>query len=581
MPRATLVGRPGSAGIGVGRLLWLPPSGPASTPIAAARAAGPPDPEAEKLLLQVALDAAAAELSALAVETASRAGDEIGAIFGAQALFAADPGIVAPAMVAIDEGASAAEAIDRITAEQADLLAGVDDEYFRERAADVRDVGRRVVDHLLGRVRPDLHHRDGSPAIVASDDLDPSVVAVIRPELVAGLALAGGAPSGHAAIVARALGIPLALGLGAELDGSLHGVQVAVDGNAGRVLIEPTDEDLNGLTEAPAMERFASGGPTDDADLPVILEANVGSVREAEAAAAAGAMGIGLVRTELLFLGRSAAPGLEEQRALYRRIAAVLPGRPVVFRTLDIGGDKPASYLPSDQEMNPALGVRGLRLGLKRPELLETQLRALLEANPDAPLRLLLPMVATVDEVAAARRAIESAAVASRLAGAAVATDVRLGIMVEIPSAAILADAFAPLVDFFSIGTNDLVQYTLAADRTNPALAELGTPLQPAVLRLIRLVTEAARPYGRPVAVCGEAAADPLSAGLLVGLGVDELSVAPGSLGKLRATLANLDVEACRRAADRATAAASVAEVRQIATELIERAVSPVGSPAA
>jgi phosphoenolpyruvate-protein kinase (PTS system EI component) len=171
--------------------------------------------------------------------------------------------------------------------------------------------------------------------------------------------------------------------------------------------------------------------------------------------------------------------------------------------------------------------------------------------------------------------------VASRLAGAAVATDVRLGIMVEIPSAAILADAFAPLVDFFSIGTNDLVQYTLAADRTNPALAELGTPLQPAVLRLIRLVTEAARPYGRPVAVCGEAAADPLSAGLLVGLGVDELSVAPGSLGKLRATLANLDVEACRRAADRATAAASVAEVRQIATELIERAVSPVGSPAA
>ena len=264
-------------------------------------------------------------------------------------------------------------------------------------------------------------------------------------------------------------------------------------------------------------------------------------------------MGIGLVRTELLFLGRSAAPGLDEQRALYRRIAASLPGRPVVFRTLDIGGDKPAPYLPAEAEMNPALGVRGLRLGLSRPDLFETQLRALLEADPAVPLRLLLPMVATVEEVAAAREAIDVAAAASRRAGAEVAADVRLGIMVEIPSVAVLADAFAPIVDFFSIGTNDLVQYTLAADRTNPALAELATPLQPAVLRLIRLVTDAALPYGRPVAVCGEAAADPLAAALFVGLGVDELSVAPGSLAGLRATLARLDVDACREAAARAT----------------------------
>jgi phosphoenolpyruvate-protein kinase (PTS system EI component) len=287
-------------------------------------------------------------------------------------------------------------------------------------------------------------------------------------------------------------------------------------------------------------------------------------------------MGIGLVRTELLFLGRSAPPGLEEQRALYRRIAATLPGRPVVFRTLDIGGDKPASYLPAEAEMNPALGVRGLRLGLSRPDLFETQLRALLEADPGAPLRLLLPMVATVDEVTATREAIATAAAASRGAGAEVATDVRLGIMVEIPSVAILADAFAPIVDFFSIGTNDLVQYTLAADRTNPALAELATPLQPAVLRLIAHVTEAALPYGRPVAVCGEAAADPLAAALFVGLGVDELSVAPASVAGLRVTLAGLDVEACREAGTRALAAGNVAEVRAIAAGLVERS-----SPAA
>jgi phosphoenolpyruvate-protein phosphotransferase len=560
-------------------LLWLPPSSPEPTAASAATRAATRvvrDLDVEKARLRAALDAASAELSSLARDTASRAGDEIGAIFEAQALFATDPGIVEPALAAIDAGADAAEAIESVTAEQADKLAGVDDEYFRERAADLRDVGRRVVDQLLGRVRPALHHRDGAPAIVASDDLDPSVVAVIRPELVAGLALAGGAPTGHAAIVARALGIPLALGLGPALDAGLDGVDVAVDGTGGRLLVEPTDLEIRALAAVTPVEAPAAAGLdgldrlAGAAELPVTLEANVGSVREAKAAATAGAMGIGLVRTELLFLGRAVPPGVEEQRAVYRQIAACLPGRPVVFRTLDIGGDKPASYLPAEAEMNPALGVRGLRLGLSQPDLFETQLRALLEADPGSPLRLLLPMVTTVDEVAAAREAIDAARTASRRAGADVATDVRLGIMVEIPSVAILADAFAPIVDFFSIGTNDLVQYTLAADRTNPALAELGTPLQPAVLRLIRLVTDAALAHDRPVAVCGEAAADPQAAALFVGLGVDELSVAPGSLAALRVMLAGLDVEACREAATRALTAANVAEVRAIAADLLE-----------
>ena len=581
--RATLAGRPGSPGVGVGRLLWLPPSTPGPTAPAVATGVVR-NPAIEKARLRAALEAASVELSSLARNTANRAGDEIGAIFEAQALFATDPGIVEPALAAIDAGVDAAAAIETVTAEQADKLAGVDDEYFRERAADLRDVGRRVVDQLLGRARPSLYHRDGTPAIVASDDLDPSVVAVIRPELVAGLALAGGAPTGHAAIVARALGIPLALGLGVALDASLDGLDVAVDGTGGRLLIEPTDVEVRAMAAASPVGAPAGAGLDAVAgavELAVTLEANVGSVREAEAAGAAGAMGIGLVRTELLFLGRAAPPGLEEQRALYQRIEATLPGRPLVFRTLDIGGDKPASYLAAEAEMNPALGVRGLRLGLSRPDLLETQLRALLEANPGTPLRLLLPMVATVDEVGAAREAIDAAAAASRRAGADVATDVRLGIMVEIPSVAILADAFAPIVDFFSIGTNDLVQYTLAADRTNPALAELATPLQPAVLRLIRFVTDAALPYGRPVAVCGEAAADPLAAALFVGLGVDELSVAPGSLPGLRGRLLALDLEACREAATRALAATSVAEVRAVAENLVEQALWSAGRPTA
>lgn len=586
MARAVLTGRPGSPGVGVGRLLWVAPGGEGNAARgdelgAAGSAAGAVDPDRERERLRVALAEAAAELSALAAETAARAGDEVGAIFEAQALFAADPEIVDPAMEAIATGADAAEAIDRVTAEAADRLAGIDDDYFRERAADVRDIGRRVVDRLLGRSRPELHHRDGTPAVVASEDLDPSLVAVIRPELVAGLALRGGAPTGHAAIVARALGIPLVLGLGATLDASLDGATVAVDGTTGRLIVEPDEADIEVPGGSPEL---AGQGPPEGAaaTLPVRLEANVASVREAEAARDAGAEGIGLVRTELLFLGRSTPPGLDEQRSLYGRISRSMAGRPVVFRTLDIGGDKPASYLPGGDEMNPALGVRGLRLSLARPDLFETQLRAMLEADPGETLRIMFPMVATVEEVLLAREAVAAAAGASRAAGAAVASDVRLGIMVEIPSVAVMADAFAPVVDFFSIGTNDLVQYALAADRTNAGLAEIATPLQPAILRLVRSVTEAAAAHDRPVAVCGEAAADPAAAALLIGLGVDELSVSATSLGRLRAALGGLDPAACRAAASRAADASTVDEVARIAGELLERrsptaAANPAG----
>jgi phosphoenolpyruvate-protein phosphotransferase len=542
------------------------------------------DRATERERLRQALDAAAADLATLEADTTTRAGPEIGAIFGAQALFVVDPAIVEPALAAIDAGATAEEAIDRIAAEQADILAGVDDEYFRERAADLRDVGRRIVDTLVGRSRPELHHRDGSPAILAADDLDPSVVAALRAELVAGIALAGGAPSGHAAIVARALGIPLVLGLGGVVREALADREVVVDGAAGTLIVEPTPEELERAASVSVNAQESRVALRLDR-LPVRLEANVGSVREAQAAAAAGAEGIGLVRTELLFLGRSAPPGLEEQRSIYRAIAGAMAGRPVVFRTLDIGGDKPASYLGGEREMNPALGVRGLRLGLARPDLLGTQLRALLEAAPEAPLRIMLPMVSTVEEVVAARAAIEQAAEASRSAGSPISGDVLLGIMVEVPAVAVAADAFAPHVDFFSIGTNDLIQYALAADRTNPDLAGLASPFQPAIVRLVRMVVDAARPRGVPVAVCGEAAADPAAARLFVGLGVDELSVAPASIATVAAALASTTIEACQAAARRALVAATAAEIRTIASDLDQPSGlsgSPVaGSPAA
>jgi len=579
MARRLLIGRAGSVGAAVGRLLWVDPVDSSGAAPAGDRAH---DAAVEEARLRAALATAAIELDDLARETAGRAGEEVGAIFEAQALFARDPGIVGPALAAVAAGASAVEAIDGVAAEQADLLAGVDDAYFRERAADLRDVGRRVADLLTGRTRPVLHRRDGQTAILAADDLDPSLVAAIRPELVGGIALVGGAPSGHAAIVARALGIPLVLGFGASLARDFDGCAALLDGDGGRLVVEPADDDLASLSGPPGSGQADRAVPLDSGHaagstpnrLGILVEANVGSIAEAELASRAGADGIGLVRTELLFLGRTVAPGLAEQRAIYRRIADALGDRPVTFRTLDVGGDKPAGFEPTAAEANPALGVRGLRLGLRREALFETQVRAILESSPERPARILLPMVSSLEELRAARAAIERAADHARADGAAVSADVRIGVMVEVPALALVADLIAPEVDFFSIGTNDLIQYTLAADRTNPELAELATPFQPAIIRLIGTTCRAAAANGRAVAVCGEAAADPDAAALFVGLGVGELSVAPRAIAAVHAALAGLDPGGARRAAIAAEMAPTVGAVREIAAGL--RSTVPV-----
>lgn len=572
MARTILVGRAGSPGVGIGRLLVVATPSVGASGGAGGTVAGngrrPGDLATERGRLAEALDRCATELEALAVQTAARAGEEIGAIFEAQALFARDPGIVGPAVALVVAGSSAEEAIVRATSEQADVLAAVDDDYFRERAADVRDVGRRVAAILSGAQRPDLWHPDGSPAVLVAADLDPSAVATLRPELVAGIALAGGAPTGHAAIVARALGIPLVLGLGTALTdvADVIGVEGAVDGSEGRLLIQPSAADLlelerQGSAASPGHGSSRSGGSSPNG---VSIVANVASPLEAEAAARAGAEGIGLVRTELLFLGRTAPPSVGEQRATYARILEVMGGRPVVFRTLDVGGDKPAEWQSVEVEANPALGVRGLRLGLRRPGLLDDQFAALIEAAAGRELRVMLPMVSTREELEAARARLD--AVRARLVanGTGVASSVQLGVMIEVPSAAIMAGALAEAADFFSIGTNDLVQYVMAADRTNPELADLASALQPALLRLIDVVVRAAHRRGRHVAVCGEAAADPAVIPFLVGLGVTELSVGPGSVAPVASVVEGLDVGWCRGLAARALVAHTLAEVVEL-----------------
>jgi phosphocarrier protein FPr len=295
--------------------------------------------------------------------------------------------------------------------------------------------------------------------------------------------------------------------------------------------------------------------------------ANVSSPLEAAAAAAAGSDGIGLVRTELLFLGRNTPPTVDEQRATYARIRAPLDDRPIVFRTLDIGGDKPAPWQTGPPEANPALGIRGIRLSQREPGLLDDQLRALVEAAGDSELRVMVPMVAAREELDAVRARLDRVVADVADATGIRPSAVRLGVMIEVPSAAVMADAFADAADFLSIGTNDLVQYALAADRTNPALADLASPLQPAILRLIDGVVQAARLHGRHVAVCGEAAGDPSVIPLLVGLGVDELSVTPGAIASVRERLAGLDPHACEALARRALRAGSLTEVRALLGE--------------
>ena len=578
MTRTVLAGRAGSPGLGSGRLLVVTESAP-SIPATTGSGPGRDDamaPLEERRRLLDALRSAADNLGSLATQTSARAGDEVGAIFEAQAMFAQDPGIVDPALAFIDAGATADAAILRATDEQAAVLAAVDDPYFRERAADVRDVGRRVAAILRGEHRRDLWHPDGAPAIVVAVDLDPSAVATLRPELVAGIALGGGAPTGHAAIVARALGIPMVLGLGPAIDGLPEEAPAAVDGTAGELLIEPDADDLARVAAARSAGLVASTQPVPggsgaamvgtEATHGVRILANVASALESETAARAGADGIGLVRTELLFLGRTVPPSIAEQRATYAAIRAPMGDRPVVFRTLDIGGDKPAAWQPGGPEANPALGVRGLRLGLRHPELLDAQLEALLTAAAGGELHVMLPMVSAVEELAAARTRL--AAVAARLARdgipAADLERVRLGVMIEVPSAALMADAFAEIADFFSIGTNDLVQYTMAADRTNPGLIDLASALQPAVLRLIDGVVRAADRAGRHVAVCGESAADPRVMPLLVGLGVRELSVGPAAVAGVRAAVAALDPTLWRSIATEALAAPSLAAVEAL-----------------
>ncbi|SED79553.1 phosphoenolpyruvate--protein phosphotransferase [Ruania alba] len=438
-------------------------------------------------------------------------------------------------------------------ADQFESLGG----YLAERARDVIDVRDRIVAHLLGAPTPGVPARE-EPFILIARDLAPADTAQLDPRVVRALVTEEGGPTSHTAILARAIGIPAVVGVGESLDRIVVDEVVLVDGGAGRVYLNPSPEAVEAARERATARTFTPPGATKDGHR-VELLANVGEVAEAGPAAASGAEGVGLFRTEFCFLDRDDEPTIDEQVEAYSAVLDAFGGKKVVIRTLDAGADKPMPFLTDSDEVNPALGVRGYRTAWHNPDVLNHQLAAIASAADahQADVWVMAPMVSRVEEA-------ESFVAACEAHGLRTA-----GVMVEVPSAALLAGPMLARAAFASIGTNDLVQYTLAADRLLGALAPLSTPWDPAVLQLIQLTCAGGRAQGRPVGVCGEAAADPALAAVLVGLGVTSLSMTPRALGDVAALLGAVTVDECRTAAGLAVAAESAEGARRAVREAL------------
>ncbi len=527
--------------------------------------------EDEVRRLEKAIAIAGEQITSLQTKAEAETGTEEAAIFEAHALFLQDPTLLETVHETIREQKMNAEAawIDGIEVNAANLEA-LDDEYFRARAADVRDVGQRVLRILLGVAESDLTDLT-TPSIVLARDLTPSDTVRLDKSLVLGFCTAEGGPTSHTAILAKALGLPAVVGLGHTILELKSGDPLLIDGGRGEVIAFPDEkiiqefESRRKRLEAQALvelELAHEPAITEDG-YQVEVVANIGSPDEAQIAIEHGAEGVGLLRTEFLYLDRHEEPNEEEQLAAFDLILDAMEDRPVVVRTIDVGGDKEVPYLDLGVEANPFLGWRAIRMSLDKPEFFKTQLRALWRASPGHDLRVMFPMIATLDEVRRAQMLFNEAREEVVADGHDVADQVQVGIMVEVPSVAVLADLFAREVDFFSIGTNDLTQYTFAAERTNEKVAHLGDGCHPAVLRQIQRVLDAAHDEGIWVGLCGELAGDPDAVPILLGLGLDEFSMAPSSIPHTKAILRSWSKSDAQRLALKALEFDSAEAVRE------------------
>lgn len=516
-------------------------------------------PSQERAQLRAALETVNAELQALV----QRSDKAIGEIFITHQEMLADPALMDEVEQRLGQGESAAAAWMSVIEAAARQQEALHDALLAERAADLRDIGRRVLAQLCGVIDTP---EPAEPYVLVMTEVGPSDVARLDPQRVAGIVTAQGGATAHSAIVARALGIPAVVGAGAAMLLLAPGTPLLLDGQRGRVSVAPAADELQrALTERDQREQrlqqaWASRHqPAVTRDGHAIeVFANIGGSQGIDKVVEQGAEGVGLLRTELIFMAHPQAPDVATQEAEYRRVLDGLDGRPLVVRTLDVGGDKPLPYWPIASEDNPFLGVRGVRLTLQRPQIMRDQLRALLQAADGRPLRIMFPMVGQIHEWREAKAMVE------QLREEIPVADLQLGIMVEVPSAALLAPQLAREVDFFSIGTNDLTQYTLAIDRGHPSLSAQADGLHPAVLRLIDMTVRAAHAEGKWVGVCGELAADPQAVAILLGLEVDELSVASRSVAEVKALVRQRDYQTARALALEALQQDSAAAVRAL-----------------
>lgn len=482
-----------------------------------------------------------------------------------------DPDLLAAAHRQIAEGRSAAFAWRTACKAAREAVRATGDDLLVERAADLLDIERRVISVLAGEARAAAVQLPEDAILVASDLL-PSEFLVFDRHRLAGICTAEGGPTAHVAILAASAGIPMVVAAGAGVLDLAEGATAILDADHCSISAGPSAEVLSSARSRVSGQREKRAAEIRDAHEPCVTAdgvrievfANLASVADAKEAVAAGAEGCGLLRTEFLALGRTAAPDEEEQHQAYADIAAALDGRPLIVRTFDIGADKQVAYLGTASEDNPALGLRGVRLSLARPDLFATQLRAIVRGVPAEQRRIMLPMIADVQELRDARAALIEAHKATGVEG-----ETPLGIMVETPASALLAAELAAEADFLSVGTNDLTQYTLAADRMNAGVSAMLDAFHPAVLRLIGQAAQGAAAHKRWLGVCGGLASDPLAAAILIGLGVTELSAAAAAVPSVKATVRRLRMDQCRQVAQRACAASSAAEVRSIAAEAL------------
>lgn len=525
----------------------------------------PADPAVEGERFQQALTAAQTALEHVHDEVQMRLGSGKAAIFRVHAEMLNDAELIRQTITRIYQGHSAAWSWQQVIADRTSQLQKLDDPVLAGRAIDLSDVGQRVLRHLAG-VPDEAPAAYSSPGILVADDLTPSDTAALDTDAVLGLCTAKGGPTSHTAIIARSLGIPAVVGAGAAVLEIANGTPAILDGYSGTLYLKPSDADVQAAQrlqqEAQRQQdtanatRFAPAVTSDGHRVEVA--ANINRAGEAAQAVEAGAEGVGLMRTEFLFLERASAPSEDDQFAAYRDMTLALGNRPLIIRTLDIGGDKEIPYLNLPKEDNAFLGVRGIRLCLARPDLFLPQLRAIYRAATYGPISIMFPMIATLEEFQQAR------IIAEQVRQEVNAKPVPLGIMIEVPSAVMVADQLAHEVDFFSIGTNDLTQYTLAMDRLHPQLAKQADALHPAVLRMIERAVQAASDTGKWAGVCGGIAGDLKGAAILVGLGVTELSVSVPNVAAVKAHLRGLSLAEMRRIAQQALRCRTAAEVRAL-----------------